>query len=427
MKCLIYCPDSYLREYWDYYLRQQKNIIFYYFNDDITILDNLVFDRIIFCQEHEYLSFKLKDRKIHTIYTGEKIELKQTYDSVYFWQNIKLIIDHAFEKNEIPSQFNASPMSIIMPVLFQAINKKSSGLHQIADPNVYLSEDIIKFYQLANNIKIIDSKILKSSQECTENINFKIERKLVNIYMPTYYRFEKTKRSIESIIESANKSKYDIVIYIGDNNTKLKDMKAWLQSLSQQDKVNVLFSTENKGKANMINLLHSQARKCDYIFNIDSDMVVENQKYHPFDRMIDCLERCDNVGLVSSNQKECNQHWFDRGVIRSEERKIPIGYSPDWVGIAGGCIVLRSEDWEAIGGYKENHDIYTGDDGIITYNISRKLGKRVLVCCDAELLHPKPGEDEKGYTEWKAKSWQRDQLKFIKDNYTGSNKKGYYD
>ncbi len=427
MNCLIYCPSSYLREYWDYYLREQNNVIFHYFNNDFDILDNLQFDRVIFCQEHDYLSFKLKDKNIHTIYAGKKLTLKQEYDAVYFWQDIKVFIDHAFQNNEIPSHFNASPMSRIMPVLFQAINKKTTGLHQIADPDIYLSEDIIKFYQLANNTKIIDSKILKSSQECTENINFKRERKLVNIYIPTYYRLKKTKRSIESIINSANKSKYDIAIYIGDNNTKLEDMKSWLQSLARSGKVHVLFSTENKGKASMINLLHSQARKCDYIFNIDSDMVVEEQKYHPFDRMIDCLERCDNVGLVSSNQKDCNQHWFTRGVIQYQERGFSVGYSADWVGVAGGCIVLRSEDWEAIGGYKENHDIYTGDDGILTYNISRKLGKRVLVCCDADLLHPKPGEDEKGYNEWKAKSWQRDKLNFIKDNYTGSNKKGYYD
>lgn len=427
MKCLIYCQSSYLRDYWDYYLRKQKNIIFHYFKDDVTILDNIQFDRVIFCQEHEYLSFKLKDKNIHSIYAGEKIELKQTYDAIYFWQNIKSIIDHAFEKKELPSQFNASPMSRIMNILFQAINKKTTGLHQIADPEIYNSKDIIKFYQLPKDIKIINSKILKSSQESKENINFKRDKTLVNIYIPTYYRLAKTKKSIESIINSAEKSKYDIVIYIGDNNTKLEEMKSWLESLRQAGKVEILFSKENKGKASMINLLHSQARKCDYIFNIDSDMVVEKQKYHPFERMIDCLELCDNVGLVSSNQKDCNQHWFNRGIIEEQERNFQIGYSPDWVGIAGGCIVLRSEDWDLIGGYKENHDIYTGDDGILTYNIGRKLGKRVLVCCDVELLHPQPGKEEKGYVEWKAKSWQRDQLNFIKDNYSGSNKKGYYD
>jgi len=426
MRCLIHCPDSYLREYWDYYLRKQTNIIFHYFNNDVSVLDNLQFDRIIFCQEHEYLSFKIKDKKIHTIFAGEKIELKQAYDAVYFWQDIKLIIDHAFEKKEIPTHFNATSMNRIMPILFQALIKRKTGLHQLSDPDLYLSENIIDFYNF-KDVKLTNSKVMRSSHEMKENIDFKRERKLVNIYIPTYYRFEKTKRSIESIIKSSKESKYDIKIYLGDNNTKLSDMKAWLETLDKEGNISVLFADENKGKANMINRLHRQARKCDYIFNIDSDMVVEEQKYHPFERMIECLEKCDNIGLVSSNQKECNQHWFDRGVVRSQERGFPIGYSPDWVGVAGGCIVLRSEDWEAIGGYKENHDIYTGDDGILTYNISRKLGKRVLVCCDAELLHPRPGEDEKGYTEWKAKSWQRDQLKFIKDNYTGENKKGYYD
>ena len=426
MKCLIHCPDSYLREYWDYYLRKQNNVIFHYIENNFDILDNMDFDRVIFCQEHEYLSFKIKDKKIHTMFAGEKKQLKQEYDSVYFWQDIKLIIDHAYEKKELPNHFNASTIDKIMPVLFNALVKRKTGLHQIVDPELYLSEDIINFYGLSD-IKLIDSKVLKSTQELENNIDFKKERKLVNIYMPTYYRLEKTKKSIESIITSAKKSKYDIKIYLGDNNTKLADMKTWLQNLDKEDNISVLFSEENKGKANMINRLHRQARKCDYVFNIDSDMVVEEQKHHPFDRMIECLEKCDNVGLVSSNQKDCNQHWFDRGVCKSQERTFPIGYSPDWVGVAGGCIVLRNEDWEKIGGYKENHDIYTGDDGILTYNISRKLGKRVLVCVDAELLHPRPGEEEKGYTEWKAKSWQRDQLKFIKDSYTGENKKGYYD
>lgn len=426
MKCLIHCPDSYLREYWDYYLGKQNNVIFHYIDNNFDILDNMDFDRVIFCQEHEYLSFKIKDKKIHTMFAGEKRQLKQEYDSVYFWQDIKVILDHAYEKKELPVSFNASTIDNIMPVLFNALVKRKIGLHQIVDPGLYRSEDIINFYGLSD-IKLLDSRILKSTQELENTIDFNKERKLVNIYIPTYYRLGKTKKSIESIITSSKKSKYDIKIYLGDNNTKLEDMKTWLQNLDKEENISVLFSEENKGKANMINRLHRQARKCDYVFNIDSDMVVEDQKHHPFDRMIECLEKCDNVGLVSSNQKDCNQHWFERGVCRGQERGFSIGYSPDWVGVAGGCIVLRNEDWEKIGGYKENHDIYTGDDGILTYNISRKLGKRVLVCVDAELLHPRPGEDEKGYTEWKAKSWQRDQLKFIKDSYTGENKKGYYD
>ena len=103
MKCLIHCPDSYLREYWDYYLRKQNNVIFHYIDNNFDILDNMDFDRVIFCQEHEYLSFKIKDKKIHTMFAGEKKQLKQEYDSVYFWQDIKVIIDHAYEKKELPN------------------------------------------------------------------------------------------------------------------------------------------------------------------------------------------------------------------------------------------------------------------------------------------------------------------------------------
>ena len=77
--------------------------------------------------------------------------------------------------------------------------------------------------------------------------------------------------------------------------------------------------------------------------------------------------------------------------------------------------------------YKENHDIYTGDDGIVTHNIEKMLGKYVYVSVDCSLTHPSPGENEKEYTEWKGKSWQRDQLKFLNQDYTGENRKGFYD
>lgn len=417
MNCLIYCPNSYLREYWDYYLRRESNIIFYFYDKNNDIINDIDFSRFIFCQENEYLSFKIKDKNVYKMYAGEKVMLKGDYDAVYFWRDIKRVIDTAYQDKEIPNHFNATNMHKVMPILFDALKKRTKGLHQLVDPDLYLSEQIINFYNL-ENVKLFESKVLKSTQEINTNISFK-KGNIINIYMPTYYRFEKTKKSIESILEHIKDSKYDIKLYIGDNNTKIKDMNDWLKGLE-----NVYFSEENIGKANMINKLHSQARKCDYIFNIDSDMIAENDFIQP---MIDCLELCDNVGLVSSNQKECNQHWFERGVNKSEERGIKIGYAPDCVGVAGGCIVMRSQDWDEIGGYKENHDIYTGDDGILTYNVGRKLGKRVLIAIDCYLIHPKPTEEEKGYTEWKAKSWNRDQLNFIKDHYQGENKKGYYD
>ena len=76
---------------------------------------------------------------------------------------------------------------------------------------------------------------------------------------------------------------------------------------------------------------------------------------------------------------------------------------------------------------KKTTDVYTGDDGILTHKIEKILGKYVYVSMNCSLKHPSPGEDEKEYTEWKGESWKRDQLKFLDQDYTGENKKGFYD
>jgi len=423
MKCLVYCPDNYLRQAWDYCLRQQKNLIFHY-GKTLEEVQNMGIDRVIFCEEHLSLKSECDAVGVSTLFAGKKQVLKFKYNCVYFWREIREIVDTAFSEKTIPSQFSGSDISKIMPIIFNAIIKGKKGLHQLADEKIYSGEEVANFYNLSD-MTFSEPLIIKSNQEIKgfKDMNFK-EKATVNIYIPTYYRLEKTKKSIITIAETAQKSQHDIRIYIGDNNTKLPEMRDWLKKI---EFAVVYLHPENIGKANMVNLLHEKARSSDYIFSIDSDMIVENQPYHPFDHMIKCLERCDNIGLVSSQQKDCNQHWFGRGVDVLNERGFDLGYSPNWVGVAGGCICMRKSDWKEIGGYKKNHDIYTGDDGILTYNVARKLNKRVVVDMQAFLLHPKPTEEEKGYTEWKAKSWQRDGLKFIKDSYQGSNRKGYYD
>ena len=162
MKCLIYCPDSYLRNYWDHYLREQKsNFIFHFLNNDLEVINQVDFDRFIFCQEHDFLSFKAAEKKIHTLFAGEKRELKQSYDVVYFWQDIKVIIDNAYEKKELPGKFNAIEMRKVIPILFQALKTKKTGLHQLVDPEIYSSDKIIDFYGL-KDINIINDRFTRS-------------------------------------------------------------------------------------------------------------------------------------------------------------------------------------------------------------------------------------------------------------------------
>jgi len=307
---------------------------------------------------------------------------------------------------------NYSNMHLHMPKIISWMKKKKTGSYN------FLNEGFKNEY----------TDYITPSPECNikdETVNLK-EPKKINIYVPTYYRFEKTKSSISDIYKLAEESSHDVQVYIGDNNTIEEEMKNYLEGLKLEGK-NIYFSEKNIGKAMIVNYMHKNiARKdVDYIFSIDSDMRKETDNV--FDKMLEVLENCSNIGLVASNQSELSQHWYNRTVFVKDNRGYKIGCTSDGIGISGGCICMRQKDWDIVGGYKENHDIYTGDDSILTYNIFRKLSMEAVVSHEYYMRHPKCEKDEEEYTEWKMKSWQRDNVNFIKDNYTGKNEVGFFD
>ncbi len=326
--------------------------------------------------------------------------------------------------------------SMLEEVSSQIANNFKPGYHVMVNPGSVMTNTVLEFYgsPLAEQKK-------SPNLEYKGNWNYGLSpledfftesfEKKVNIYLPTYYRFEKTKESIESILQDVDKSQYDVMVYIGDNNTKDSEMRDWLSSLPHRGdgekkvKVEVYFGEKNIGKGMMVNHLYKNSRKCDYLFSIDSDMKVETENF--VDKMLFHLTRIQNCGLISAQQSGLSQHWWGRGVNEEVREGMKVGYSPGGIGVAGGCVCLRTVDWISVGMYRENHDIYTGDDGILTYNIQKKLGKDVLISKDCVMFHPSFEEEEKGYVEWKMESWKRDGLKFLKDGYTGSNTKGYYD
>jgi len=310
-----------------------------------------------------------------------------------------------------------------------------SGNNVLVNPGSVLTKQILDFYKIETKTKELikgedrtsissyPSKLTSIENYFTERENIKI-----NIYLPTYYRIEKTQKSLLSIVEDVKLSKYDIKIYIGDNSPNFPELREWLKELEENNKdlISLHLGEKNLGKSGMVNYLYDNSRKCDYLFSIDSDMIaLENSNF--VDKMIFYLTRLENCGLISSNQSDCCQHWFEKSIDVLTKQGLSVGYSNEGVGIAGGCICLRAEDWEKVGKYKEGHDIYTGDDGILTHNIGKILRKYVYVAMNCILEHPKPTEDEKEYTEWKGKSWQRDQLKFLNEDYKGENRKGFYD
>lgn len=377
----------------------------------------------------------------------------------YLKQNLKcFIINYRDEKDFIfkPDRVIIITSSDTDPVVVSKI-KELCTKHEIFSANIILSPQEVKDCKtkLALNYRINenDSDFHKIMPEFIDDLTKKItteksfcsklrivnqsKYKKVHIYMPTYYRFNKTKKSINSIIELMATSEHHMKLFIGDNNSKNEEMQQWLESINKIGNVKVYFSDKNLGKANMVNKLHKDnysedidnLNYAEYIFSIDSDMQKpKDMKYNTLDKMIEVLDNCDNIGLVSSNQQDCCHHWFNRTVYPLKIGKYKLGFTTNGIGIAGGCIVMKAVDWNFLGGYKEDHDIYTGDDSILTYNVERKLCKDPVVAMDYYMLHPGVEDDEeKGYQEWKNKSWMKDNVKFVNDNYKGSNTKGYWD
>lgn len=245
--------------------------------------------------------------------------------------------------------------------------------------------------------------------------------KVVNIYTPTYYRFEKTKRALESIIESVDSSENDVNFFIGDNNTKDETMRGWLKSLARSDeKIKVFMAEKNIGKAAIINHMHKKTRDCDYFISIDSDMVAyENNKYNWVDELVKLMEwePAKNFGLFSTWQDEFCAHVLNLQKERTEFMGHFIKYG-NFSGVAGGCVIVRNEDFLKIGRYII-HDIYSGDDALLMRNISN-LGKLVGITETIRLIHQANTPDETDYQKWKVDKC-RGKIK------VGADTKGFWD
>ena len=385
---------------------------------------------VVICYQNEDIVYECKKLKKQCIHIYRYSKFHQNESSFIANLIISPFDLTLIEKEDKDYRHNFSMISECSDIISELFVNFIPGNRVLVNPGEVLTSEILDFYGRRRKDLSLgeDRKSISSYETGLSDIKtfFKEDTpKKVNIYLATYHRLEKTKKSLESIIKDIKLSIYDVKIYIGDNSPNFPEMREWLKTL-ENDNVCVHLGDKNIGKSGMVNYLYKNSRECDYLFSIDSDMIVtEGENF--VDKMLFHLTRLENCGLVSSHQLEFGQHWIGKTVEIIKRQGMDVGYSRDSVGVAGGCIVLRSHDWEKIGMYKEGHDIYTGDDGILTYNIQEKLGKYAYISMDCQLIHPKPSEDEKEYTQWKAESWQRDQLKFLDANYTGENKKGYFD
>lgn len=222
---------------------------------------------------------------------------------------------------------------------------------------------------------------------------------IVNIYSPTYHREEVTKQCFDALIPQIENSKHDVVLYIGDNNSG-EPLVSYLKTL-KSDKVKVGLCPKNLGKPNMVNSMHNSARKCDYVFSIDSDLIYDGETNF-IDDMVDCMELMPMVGMLSSNQKvNCRHLWDEIKATRGTCITHKICLAEEH-GVAGGCILMRTSDWDAIGGYCEHGKMYGFDDAIICRDVIRELNKKNAIIESTYFIHPFDADKE--YADWKDKN-----------------------
>lgn len=216
----------------------------------------------------------------------------------------------------------------------------------------------------------------------------------VNIFTPTYHRFDMTKKSLESIITNVQGSVYDVTLYICDNNSP-EEMKVWLKSL-ESDKVKVFLNDKNVGKAEIVNKIYKQNSICDYFISIDSDFIADEASNF-IDDMVWCAHHFVEFGVLSSFQKENDQQLWN--LLTKEQQLGPhiVGYE-HFYGVAGGCIILSKQVWDLIGNYNTYGGVYGYDDALLMQNVNN-IKLKTGVIKTVKLTHP--FDEDKKYSEWK--------------------------
>lgn len=245
---------------------------------------------------------------------------------------------------------------------------------------------------------------------------------IINIYSPTYHRFAKTQMAVSSIIKTVNESIHDVKYFICDNNSP-QEMKDWLvEQDNKNDRVETYLSPVNYGKAKIVNQVHSTSRPSEYIVSIDSDMMNVHFEYNWIDEMVSILKFTPQIGVLSTFQEGANCHHLHTlphtHVVNTGHKNHKIRHGA-FGGVAGGCIMMRTSQFNSFGMYTIR-DVYNADDALVMRKCNEILRKVVGVSETVALYHMPNDPSEKEYQEWKMKK-----CKGLIPN--GEDTKGFFD
>lgn len=167
------------------------------------------------------------------------------------------------------------------------------------------------------------------------------------------------------------------------------------------------FKRNNIGKSKAINEEVKKFSDCtiinksDLIFSMDSDLQILNPNF---------FTEVERIWNLVHNRVSCLVCWqegnslYKREICFYDSGKgfnyfVPKeGYGH---GIAGGGIITNKENWDLVGGYRENCGLFGGDDGFLMLDLYNKTNKPICVIKELNVFHP--FNDDIKYRAWKDK------------------------
>ena len=179
---------------------------------------------VVICYQNEDIVDECKKLNKNCIHIYRFCKFHQTSHKC-----ISNLLISPFDKNRIERDdknyhYNFSMIEDCTDVIANLVSNFKSGNEVLVNPGEILTTEILDFHHIEREardpINGENRCSISSFPERLKDIKTFFQDQTswkVNIYLATYHRLEKTRKSLESIIRDVKLSKYDVKIYIGDN------------------------------------------------------------------------------------------------------------------------------------------------------------------------------------------------------------------
>lgn len=227
----------------------------------------------------------------------------------------------------------------------------------------------------------------------------------IDIVTTTYNgNIDKLKICLEKVTEKTKFVDYRWYIWVNDPNDDMKQVihnAMYIDDILFNDRIEPIFNDNNDGTFSSDNNEAAEEGESEYILFLNDDIEPINEAW--LVNMMNIMETDPKVGAVGSLLLYPDQKTIQHcGVFFSHKTnnlpfhmfyKKPVSEVSDFISVpryyqavTGACLLVRREDFEAIGGFNESYK-YSFEDVDLCLNLKNKLNKRCVFNPQSQLIH----------------------------------------